>query len=278
MSDTYGRSNVWPSRLRRAGAAGRLAAASGALLAVLLLAAGCSLMPTRSGSGGDTIEIVMHAVSPGETLGSIADDFYGTPRAASYLAEINGVEAGQVLEAGSVVEVPVGGDDIERYRRRTEAKIIYNRGTTLADAGDYAKAKEEFTLALRADPRFVDAGYNLAVVMLATGEPERAVAIMEQVMAIRPDVALFEFALGKAHFDAERVPDALEHFENAVRLDPSLEDARFARAVALLAVGEQEEAVFALDHYLREFPDGMWAGNARAELERLARETGGATP
>jgi len=248
------------------------------VLLALLLAAGCSLMPTRSGSGGDTVEIVLHAVSQGETLESIGDDFYGTPRAASYLAEINGIEAGQVLEPGSTVEVPVGAEDVERYRRRTEAKIIYNRGTILADAGDYAKAKEEFTLALRADPRFVDAGYNLAVVMIATGEPERAVAILEQVMAIRPDVALFEFALGKAHFDAERVPEALEHFENAVRLDPSLEDARFAQEVALLGIGEREEAVFALDRYLREFPDGAWAENARAELERLARETGGATP
>ena len=277
MNDISGRSNTRPRRLRRAGASGRRVAMSVVLLA-LLLAAGCSLMPTTSGSGDDTVEIVLHAVSQGETLESIGDDFYGTPRAASYLAEINGIEAGQVLESGSTVEVPVGAEDVERYRRRTEAKIIYNRGTILADAGDYAKAKEEFTLALRADPRFVDAGYNLSVVMLATGEPERAVAILEQVMAIRPDVALFEFALGKAHFDAERVPEALEHFENAVRLDPSLEDARFARAVALLGIGEQEEAVFALDHYLREFPDGAWAENARAELERLAREAGGATP
>ena len=277
MNDVSGRSNPWPRRLRRTGASGRRVAMSVVLLA-LLLAAGCSLIPTRSGSGGDTVEIVLHAVSQGETLESIGDDYYGTPRAAGYLAEINGIEAGQVLEAGSTVEVPVGAEDVERYRRRTEAKIIYNRGTILADAGDYAKAKEEFTLALRADPRFVDAGYNLAVVMLATGEPERAVAILEQVMAIRPDVALFEFALGKAHFDAERVPEALEHFENAVRLDPSLEDARFAQAVALLGIGEREEAVFALDHYLREFPDGVWAENARAELERLARETGGATP
>ena len=277
MNDISGRSNTRPRRLRRAGASGRRVAMFVVLLA-LLLAAGCSLMPTRSGSGGDTVEIVLHAVSQGETLESIGDDFYGTPRAASYLAEINGIQAGQVLEAGSTVEVPVGPEDVERYRRRTEAKIIYNRGTILADAGDYAKAKEEFTLALRADPRFVDAGYNLSVVMLATGEPERAVAILEQVMAIRPDVALFEFALGKAHFDAERVPEALEHFENAVRLDPSLEDARFARAVALLGIGEREAAVFALDRYLREFPDGTWAENARAELERLAREAGGATP
>jgi tetratricopeptide (TPR) repeat protein len=145
----------------------------------------------------------------------------------------------------------------------------------LADAGDYAKAKEEFAAALRADPRFVDAGYNLAVVMLATGEPGRAVVVLEQVLAIRPDDPLFEFALGKAHFDAGRVPVALEHFERAVELDPRLEDARFARAVALLELGRRDEAVLALDMYLREFPDGAWAASARAELTRIAHEAAG---
>jgi len=278
MNDRTSWSGIRPPEPRRIDATGPRAVASVVFLAILLLAAGCSFPPSSSGSGGDTTEIVMHAVSRDETLSSIADDYYGTPRAASYLADVNGVEGGHALERGSIVEVPVSVQDIERYRRRTEAKILYNRGTTLADAGDYAKAKEEFTLALRADPRFVDAGYNLAVVMLATGEPGRAVAILKQVLAIRPDVALFEFALGKAYFDTDRLHTALEHFEKAVQLDPSLEDARFARAVALLEVGEREEAIFALDLYLREFPDGAWAESARSELERLAREAGGATP
>jgi tetratricopeptide (TPR) repeat protein len=247
------------------------------MLALTLLA-GCAMPARRSGSGEATVEIVSHIVSEGETLASIADDYYGTVRAASYLAEVNGLDDAFAPEPGALVEVPVGPSDIERYRRRTEAKILYNRGTMLADGGDYAKAKEEFRAALKVDPRFVDAGYNLGVVLLARGEAEHAVAILEQVLAIRPDEPLFEFALGKAQFDAGRLRAALDHFERAVELDPALEDARFARAIALLELGEREEAVFALDMYLREFPDGAWADSARAELEDLARGSGGAAP
>ncbi|MCK4915023.1 MAG: tetratricopeptide repeat protein [Candidatus Eisenbacteria sp.] len=253
-------------------------AASVALMAVLLLVGGCALLPSKSGSGAGTVEIVSHTVSSGETLASIADDYYGTPRAAGYLADVNRIGSGFLLEPGVLIDVPVGEEDIERYRRRTEAKILYNRGTMLADAGNYAKAQEELTAALRTDPRFVDAGYNLGIVLLAMGDPERAVAILEQVLKARPAEPLSEFALGKAHFDAGRVSEALEHFDRAVDLDPKLEDARFARAVALLELGERDEGVFALDLYLRDFPDGTWADSARAELEKMARAAKETTP
>ena len=253
-------------------------AASVALMAVLLTLSGCALPPSKSGSGAGTVEIVSHTVSSGETLASIADDYYGTPRAAGYLADVNGIGSDFVPEAGVLIEVPVGEEDIERYRRRTEAKILYNRGTMLADAGNYAKAHEEFAAALRTDPRFVDAGYNLGVVLIAMGEPERAVFLLEQLLTARPREPLFEFAIGKAHFDAGRVSQALEHFDRAVELDPTLEDARFARAVALLELGEREAGIFALDLYLREFPDGTWIDSARAELEKLARAPKETTP
>ena len=242
-----------------------------ALTAVLFVLSGCALPPSRSGSGVSTVEIVSHTVSSGETLASIADDYYGTARAADYLADVNGMGLDFTPQPGELVEVPVGAEDIERYRRRTEAKILYNRGTMLADAGNYAKAQEEFTAALRTDPRFADAGYNLGVVLLAMGDHERAIAILEQVLKVRPDEPLTEFALGKAHFDAGHVSDALTHFDRAVALDPALEDARFARAVALLELGEREQGIFALDLYLREFPDGTWVDSARAELEKMAR-------
>jgi tetratricopeptide (TPR) repeat protein len=237
-----------------------------------LLSHGCTLLPGRSGSGVSTVEIVVHEVSEGETLSMIADDYYGTPRATGYLAEVNGIGPDVVLEPGEVIEVPVGEDDLERYRRRTEAKIYYNRGTVLAEAGDYGAAREEFALALKTDPRFVDAGYNLGVVLMASGDPARAAAVLEQVLAVRPEDATTEFALGKALFDAGRAEEAVGHFDRAIALDPDLEDAHFARAVALLSAGRREEAVFALDSYLRRFPDGAWSPQARSRLLQMARE------
>ena len=111
-------------------------------------------------------------VAPGETLESIADDFYGTPEAASYLRAVNDVADGRDPAEGSVLDVPVGSEDISRYEHRTEAKTHYNRGTLLAERGDLDRAAEEFRAALRVDPHFVDAGHNLGVVLLESGDAE----------------------------------------------------------------------------------------------------------
>jgi tetratricopeptide (TPR) repeat protein len=263
---------AWCAAARR----GRLSVSLVLLVAIVsVVLHGCSLPPGRSGSGLRTVEIVPHTVSEGETLSSIAEDYYGSSEASTYLAEVNGVEADAPLPPGAVVSVPAGDEDIERYRRRTEAKIYYNRGTTLAEGGDFTGAKEAFTLALRTDPRFVDAGYNLGVVLMASGDPGRAVAVLEQVLAVRPDDPMTEFALGKGLYDLGRTEEALTHFEHAVTLEPDLEDAVFARAVALLKLGRRDEAVFALDGYLRRFPDGVWSDQARLELERMAGEKEG---
>ncbi len=240
--------------------------------AALLIIAGCGGPPTFTGSGAETIEMVTHVVAGGESFASIADDYYGTPGAAGFLADANGVSSEFPLDPGALVDVPVGEEDVARYARRTEAKSHYNRGTGYAEAGELRKATEEFREALRIDPRFVDAGYNLGVVLLMMGEPSAAVAMLDQVLAVRPGDADIVFALGKALFDGGDVAGGLAHFEHALTLEPSHEEAMFSRAVALLDVGRQEDGIFALDAYLRRHPAGGWAEVARTRLIELAGE------
>lgn len=249
-----------------------VAALAVAALAVIALAAGCAGPPRLTASGVDVVEIVTHTVAEGEDLESIADDYYGTRRAAVYLGDVNDVPDGVTLPVGAALDVPVGDEDVERYRRRTEAKAIYNFGTILAENGELMKAAEQFKEALRIDPRFADAGYNLGVVLLMLDQSEGAVAILSQVVAVRPDDAEAEFAFGKALFDSGRHKEAIGAFGRALELDAGHEEAAYARALALSRVGRRDEAVFALDAYLRAHPDGAWAPQARLRLEELARD------
>jgi tetratricopeptide (TPR) repeat protein len=241
-------------------------------VAIALLAGGCGVLPSRTWTGSAASEIVTHEVALEESLESIADDYYGDPEAAAYLARVNGLRADEGLTPGDRLEVPVTGEDVARHERRTEAKLYYNRGTLFAERGDLPKAAEEFRKALRVDPRFADAGYNLGVVLLLEGEPRRAVAIFEQAAGVRPEDASILYGLGKAYLDDGRVADGLATFDRALAVDPDHEDALFARAVSLLRLGRREDAVVALDSYVRRFPSGAWAEEARGELKAIARE------
>ena len=262
----YGRGFSVPSARSRETAAVALAAA------LVFVAAGCAGPPSRTWSGSAASEIVTHEVSAGESLATIADDYYGDREAAAYLARVNRVDEDEGVAPGDLLDVPASREDVARYERRTEAKLHYNRGTLLADRGDLGKAAEEFKQALRADPRFADAGYNLGVVLLMEGEPRRAVAIFEQVAGVRPSDPSILYGLGKAYLDEERHEESLATFERVLVVDPDHEDALFARAVAYLRLGRREDAVVVLDSYLRRFPRGAWAEQARAELSAIARE------
>ncbi|MFH1501997.1 MAG: tetratricopeptide repeat protein [Candidatus Eisenbacteria bacterium] len=243
-------------------------------LAVTLLLGGCLGPPARSGSDVRTVRIVEHQIGAGETMASIADDFYGDASAESYLRDTNDIPEDVTPAEGDVIEVPVGEPDIERYGRRTLAKTHYNRGTLFAAQGALTRAAEEFRAALRVDPRFADAGYNLGVVLLRSGEATRAVAILRQTVAVRPSDPSLQYALGSALVSSGDHDGAVEVFDTVLSLSPRHEDALFSRAIALVELGRVADAVFQLDAYVRGFPGGTWVDEAAATLKELGEGAG----
>ncbi|MBD3347589.1 MAG: tetratricopeptide repeat protein [Candidatus Eisenbacteria bacterium] len=248
------------------------------LPALAFLSWGCAGPPMRTGSDERTVRIVSHEVAKGESLETIADDFYGDPGAADYLRDVNGIPEGVSPKRGALLDVPVGQSDMTRYERRTRAKLHYNRGTLLADHGDLQRAAEEFRSALRVDPRFADAGYNLGVVLLEMGEVDRAVAVFKQAADLRREDTELLYALGAALLEAGRPSEALGVFEEVLRSDPGHEDATFSRGLALLEMGRENDAIFHLDSYVRAFPGGRWIGRAEEILSRLGEERSGEAP
>jgi len=102
----------------------------------------------------------------------------------------------------------------------------YGLGIIAAELSRHADAVAHFETVLAEAPRFLDARYQLGVSLVALGRTEEAIAALELAAAQRPNDARAITALGVALANVGRFDKARQAFEEALRLDPSCEDAR----------------------------------------------------
>jgi CHAT domain-containing protein len=87
------------------------------------------------------------------------------------------------------------------------------------------------------------------------------------------DVATVHLERARLGLRPDDLPRALAAAERATRLDPSLREAWFNRALAVTALSLTDQARAAWTEYLRRDATSPWAGEARARLEELSKPT-----
>lgn len=129
--------------------------------------------------------------------------------------------------------------------------------TLLADAnlarrsGDIGKALDLYTALLGADPCLPDALLGAAICLEKLSREQEAADHWRRLLDVQPKVPLAHCRLGLFAFAANRVPEALGHFEAALALDGTRHDALHYRAVALQALRRYAEALAAFDLYFQ---------------------------
>jgi tetratricopeptide (TPR) repeat protein len=239
-----------------------------ALLSLTLLVLACGTPPppqTEPVVEGPPppAEVIEHPVQAGETLGRIADLYYGDPGRAADVAATNGVAVDAELAAGSVLHVPLQASEIAGARRRQAALKPYNRGVTAMGQSDFETAERQFRLAMRTVPDLHLARYNLALVLMKRGRHEDAAALLEPLVAARPEEADYGFALGNALFYQTRYDEAAAAFARVLAAHPDHRRSAFGCARALQEAGRRTEALAAWSSYLALDDDSPWADEAR---------------
>ncbi len=119
----------------------------------------------------------------------------------------------------------------------------FNLGLLLLPAaGGAAPAAAHFARAVQLSPRYVDAHYYYANSLRELGRGPEAVTQYELALQGRPNFPEAENNLGITLASAGRVGEALPHFAAAVRLNPAFAQARLNLAYALRAGGREAEA------------------------------------
>ena len=213
-----------------------------------------------------------HMVSKGETLEDIAARYYGDVALAKALGQYNGVDPFEGLQPGTTLIVPYDKGELEKIARSHEADILYNKGTVLAQTGQYEDARPYRERAVDADPSNLDAWYNLAQTYTGLGKLEQAAGILEKLIRTYPSEATYHYSLGIVLREMDDDKGALGEFELARDLNPYYAEAQYAVALTTEELGRNRDAVREWEKYLELDPDSAWAEEARVHLEKLAAE------
>ena len=134
------------------------------------------------------------------------------------------------------------------------------------------EAVEELRGALRLDPSYLNARYNLARALGVLGDLSGAELQYVMFLKEKKEDAGAQAGLGSIYFLEHRYADALPHFREAARLDPNDADVQANLGTVLAVTGDLPSAIEAFGRALRINPghEAARANLARAKAQLAA--------
>lgn len=119
----------------------------------------------------------------------------------------------------------------------------YNLGRLLLRQGEMAQGVAEVQEALRLYPDFAEAHAVLGLAATEQGRLDQAVLHLQQALALHPDLATAQNHLGRIYQAQGRFDDAIQTFRDLMARHPDIAEARHNLAVAYARKGLSTEAV-----------------------------------
>ncbi len=140
-------------------------------------------------------------------------------------------------------------------KRKYAIQEYFQRGVHLHGIGRLAEAEQVYRQVLAAAPAYADALHMLGVLALQSGQPQAAVACIDQAIAVKPSVAMYHINRANALLALGRLDDALRACREALRFKPNSAEAQQTLGHVLSDLGRPEEAIAAYSTALRLKPD-----------------------
>jgi tetratricopeptide (TPR) repeat protein len=122
------------------------------------------------------------------------------------------------------------------------AEAQNNLGRVLASKGQMDEATAQFKKAVELNPNLADAQNNLGIALLSTRQLEEAKPHFEKAVEINPEFAEAHCYLGIVlYYSQDKVPEALAHWREVLRLEPNNVLAMSQMAHALAASPEASD-------------------------------------
>ena len=145
--------------------------------------------------------------------------------------------------------------DLQAQQTLPPAKQYYTSGVSQMLTKKYAKAITYFEQAIREDPNFAEAHFNIGYCRDELGEHQKAVTAFKKAIQIKPDFVEAHYNLGIAFDELKQFQESIPAYSRAAELKPDFFEAFFNLGVALGKVDRQQEAVNAFKEAIKISPD-----------------------
>jgi tetratricopeptide (TPR) repeat protein len=135
--------------------------------------------------------------------------------------------------------------------------------------GNLDAARDALLHARELSPGYLPAAINLSDVYRAQGRDDLGEEVLNETIAMYPDSADVNYALGILYVRTERIQQSIELFDNARTLSPENPQYVYIYAVALAEIGRVEEAISVLLAALQDFPNNVQIRDALRAYQAL---------
>ena len=139
-----------------------------------------------------------------------------------------------------------------------QAAPAYNRGQKQYEAGKYEGAVRNFAEAVRLDPNSQEARYALACALTKTAKPAEAIDEFKQLLNLNPTEELkiwSYYLMGNAYADLGQYKEAIENYQEAIKLKPDLSKPHYNLGLAYAASNRITEAAAEFNQAVQLKPD-----------------------
>lgn len=136
------------------------------------------------------------------------------------------------------------------------AQRAFDEAERFMGPGDYAKAIDGYTRALRISPTMVSAHVGRGLAYHAAGNDDKALADLDQALQLDPNLAHAYAVRGAIYRSRGHIQQAIDEYAKSIQAQPNV-NAYFERGQLYESLGQHAKAIADYDQavaYLREAP------------------------
>jgi predicted O-linked N-acetylglucosamine transferase (SPINDLY family) len=137
----------------------------------------------------------------------------------------------------------------------TQTQAMFRDGLRLQNLGQLEQARAIYQQVLTVQPGYFDALHMLGVIAARTGNPARAVELINKAIEVNPNSASAYSNRGNALSALEQYQAAVASYDKAIAIKPDHANAYFNRGKALYELKQYQDAIASYDKAIAIRPD-----------------------